>query len=204
MDSEFSHYSIKLTIVGPSGSGKTALLSAYTSSVFVHEHRPTVFDNYTVSLRANNKLIRLNLWDTAGSDTYDRLRPLSYINTDVLLCVFALDDLASAEDVERIWLPEMRFHLPHTPIILVGTKLDLVPAAVEESGVPPVDFDCFESLPDELLFQIFSYLPAEEVDNVCLVNSRFHAIATDPLLRECVSSKTARGRVRSFATFVCP
>ena len=36
MDSEFSHYSIKLTIVGPSGSGKTALLSAYTSSVFVH------------------------------------------------------------------------------------------------------------------------------------------------------------------------
>ena len=60
------------------------------------------------------------------------VRPLSYINTDVLLCVFALDDLASAEDVERIWLPEMRFHLPHTPIILVGTKLDLVPAAVEE------------------------------------------------------------------------
>ena len=29
----------------------------------------------------NDKLIQLNLWDTAGQEDYDRLRPMSYPQT---------------------------------------------------------------------------------------------------------------------------
>ncbi|XP_058140912.1 ras-related C3 botulinum toxin substrate 3 isoform X1 [Dasypus novemcinctus] len=71
------------------------------------------FDNYSANVMVDGKPVNLGLWDTAGQEDYDRLRPLSYPQTDVFLICFSL------------WYPEVRHHCPHTPILLVGTKLDL-------------------------------------------------------------------------------
>jgi len=47
------------------------------------------------------------LWDTAGQEDYDRLRPLSYPNTDVVLVVFSVDAPDSLENVVEKWVPEV-------------------------------------------------------------------------------------------------
>lgn len=44
------------------------------------------------------------LWDTAGQEEYDRLRPLSYPESDVILIVFSIDfpvSLANIQDKAR-------------------------------------------------------------------------------------------------------
>jgi len=116
---------IKVTVVGDGTVGKTSLLIAHTTGVFPTEYEPTVFDNYTHDQTVDGTTYCLTLWDTAGQEEYEKLRPLSYPSTSVFLLCFSLNSLSSLENVTRKWLPELRSNCPRTPVILVGTKKDI-------------------------------------------------------------------------------
>lgn len=70
--------------------------------------------------------MKLGLWDTAGQEEYDRLRPLSYPQTEIFLICFSLVEPTSFQNVKNKWIPEIRHHTTKDMLILlVGTKLDL-------------------------------------------------------------------------------
>ena len=94
----------------------------------------------------DGKPFKLGLWDTAGGEEYDRLRPISYPGTvttfqyctehadgtiflfqDAFLVCFYINCPLSLKNVESKWIPEVSHHCPGTPIILLGTKADLRP-----------------------------------------------------------------------------
>ena len=74
---------------------------------------------------ADGKIVALQLWDTAGQEEYDRLRPLSYHSTDVFIVAFSLINKHSLSNTSQKWLPELKAYCPNAKIVLCGNKSDL-------------------------------------------------------------------------------
>ncbi|KAL9648013.1 hypothetical protein ABK040_012314 [Willaertia magna] len=119
----------KVVAVGDGAVGKTCLLLVLSGSlenIKNLEYIPTVFDNYNMQVSFDtNETYVIGLWDTAGPEEYDRLRPLSYPMTDVFLLCFSVVNEWSFNNVTTKWVPELNHHCPNTPILLCGTKVDL-------------------------------------------------------------------------------
>ena len=115
---------IKCVVIGDGGVGRTTLLMTYESGICPMDYVPSAFDQGEVLTHPGTS-IKMSLWDPTGGEDFDRLRPICYPSTDVLLICFSLVSPASYENVYTKWYPEVTHYCPNTPIILVGTKQDL-------------------------------------------------------------------------------
>jgi len=146
---------LKSVVVGDGATGKTCLLIVLSGQSFPTEYVPTVFDNWTISLGLEPKVRLLSLWDTAGPEDYDRLRPLSYPQTNVFIIAFSLISTTAYQNVKDKWYPEVTHHCPQAPLILVGTKKDLrddpsMVSTLQQKGMTPVTREQGEQMAREI------------------------------------------------------
>ncbi|KAL9647913.1 hypothetical protein ABK040_008184 [Willaertia magna] len=116
---------VKIVIVGDGAVGKTNFLLSGVNHIFPEDYNPTVVDNFTSETTYKDKTVGLVLWDTAGQEDFDELRPLSYPDTHVFLLGVDISNPTSLENIEHKWIKEVRHYCPTTPVVLVALKGDL-------------------------------------------------------------------------------
>ncbi|KAI9733249.1 MAG: GTP-binding protein Rho1 [Cirrosporium novae-zelandiae] len=164
----------KLVIVGDGACGKTCLLIVFSKGTFPEVYVPTVFENYVADVEVDGKHVELALWDTAGQEDYDRLRPLSYPDSHVILICFAIDSPDSLDNVQEKWISEVLHFCSGLPIILVGCKADLRtdPKTREElkkTSQEPVSADKAEDVRKKIGAKMYIECSAKTNENVAKV-----------------------------------
>ncbi|KKF97123.1 GTP-binding protein RHO3 [Ceratocystis platani] len=124
----------KLVLLGDGACGKTSLLNVFTRGYFPTVYEPTVFENYVHDIFVDYVHIELSLWDTAGQEEFDRLRSLSYDDTDLIMLCYSVDSKDSLENVESKWVGEIADNCPGTKLVLVALKCDLRESADDEEA----------------------------------------------------------------------
>ncbi|CAN8100442.1 unnamed protein product [Discula destructiva] len=122
----------KLVLLGDGACGKTSLLNVFTRGYFPTVYEPTVFENYVHDIFVDNVHIELSLWDTAGQEEFDRLRSLSYDDTDLIMLCYSVDSKDSLENVESKWVGEIADNCPGVKLVLVALKCDLREGSEDE------------------------------------------------------------------------
>jgi Ras family protein A len=141
---------------------------------------PTVFENYVKDLSApdGSGRIELTLWDTAGQEDYDRLRPLSYPDTDVVLIAFSVDSPDSLNNVYDKWVQEVRHFCPGVPVMLVALKRDLradpetIQRCQQRDGRGPVSVEEGQKAARDLRCEAFVECSSKTGENVLQVFER--------------------------------
>ncbi|KAH7980274.1 hypothetical protein HPB49_014454 [Dermacentor silvarum] len=111
-----------LVIVGDGAGWKTCLLIVFSKDQFPET---AVAAYYIAVIEVGGSQVELTLWDTAALEDYCRLRPLSYLDTDVVLMCFSIDSPDSLENNTESGRPEVRRFCPSVPVTLAGNKKDL-------------------------------------------------------------------------------
>ena len=128
--------SFKVIVIGNSGVGKSCLAIKATKNIFEHNYFATVgFEFFSFNVRFNNdKVIKLQIWDTCGNEKYRSLISSYYRQATLCVIVYSIDK-ASSFDSLNTWIKNVYTHAsPECRLFLIGNKADL-----EDSRVVPYE-----------------------------------------------------------------
>ena len=116
----------KIIVIGDSGVGKSCLTNKATKNIFEESYNATVgFEFFSFNIRMNNKVIKMQIWDTCGQELYRSLITNFYRNSSLAVMVYSITNKESFDNVD-IWLKELRMHSnPDAKVFLIGNKIDL-------------------------------------------------------------------------------
>ena len=118
--------SFKMIVIGDAGVGKSCLTNRASKNKYTSDYSPTVgFEFLTFTTNIDNKIIKLQIWDTCGQEVYRSLITNFYRNASLAMLVYAINSRESFLHINQ-WLKEVRIQShPDVKIILIGNKQDL-------------------------------------------------------------------------------
>ena len=147
--------SIKVMLIGDSGVGKSSILSRLINNTFIEEHTPSLsleYSNHTIKI--NNFIIRMQIWDTAGQDKTNSIISNYYRSAEVAVFVYSINDINSYNSIQE-WFKELineaNDENSNVKKIILGNKLDLenerqVEKYIVENFARENGFDVFQEI----------------------------------------------------------
>ena len=150
LDEHIKKYDLnfKIIIIGNIGVGKSCLSLKATKGIFTEEYTSTVgFEFYCFNVKINDKIVKLQIWDTCGQEAYRSLIQNFYRNASLAIVVYSIEDKNSFDDI-NIWLKQVKtYGTSSCKIFLIGNKIDSDFREVSyEQGLKCKNdffFDCF-------------------------------------------------------------
>jgi Ras-related protein Rab-1A len=126
MEEEYDHL-FKILLIGDSAVGKTSLLLRYVDDTFNSEFQTTIGVDFKIStLNIDGKIVKLQLWDTAGQDRFRNIVASYYRGAHGIIIMYDITNPGSLDSINK-WYEETQSYLQtSTPKLLVGNKLDRV------------------------------------------------------------------------------
>ena len=127
VDNIKTDFTFKLIVVGNPSVGKSCLSLKGTTGKFEDSYVATVgFDFYSFFAKVEEKLIRLQIWDTCGQEGYRSLVQNFFRGTALAILVYAINDIKSFNEI-GVWVKQLKaYSNPDIKMILVGNKNDLI------------------------------------------------------------------------------
>ena len=150
LDEQYKKYDLnfKIIVTGNVGVGKSCLSLKATKGIFTEDYISTVgFEFYCFNVKINDKIVKLQIWDTCGQEAYRSLIMNFYRNTSLAIVVYSVEDKESFNDIS-IWLKQVKtYGTSSCKIFLIGNKIDTENRQVTyEQGLKCKNdffFDCF-------------------------------------------------------------
>ena len=123
-DKTQNDFSIKVLVIGDVEVGKTTIFNQFTKHEFYPSYSPTTgYNFFFVKLKTNNKVMKLQIWDTSGNPSY-RANCLQWFrNSELCIVVYSVTNLDSFNNV-KIWINDLRANNSEAPIVLLGNQSD--------------------------------------------------------------------------------
>ena len=116
----------KIIVIGDSFVGKSCLTTKGTKNMFEDSYNATVgFEFVTSNIKVQDKVCKMQIWDTCGQEVYRSLITNFYRNSSLAILVYSIDNYESYENLD-LWLKELKtFSSPDAKVFLIGNKCDL-------------------------------------------------------------------------------
>ena len=162
--------SIKLIVLGDSYVGKSSVIKRICLEKFDFDIQPTIsIDVQNYFIKINEKIIKIQIWDTAGQEAYRSIAKYYYKNTDICLLIYSVDDIKSLDSIKS-WYNEVLENNEKTNknemiSILLGNKKDV------DDTQRKVTFEKGEEFAKENNFFLFKEISCkseskEEIENI--------------------------------------
>ena len=177
----FEKYDIKLSfiVLGNNSVGKTCFLKRFRDDLFFQNYSPTIgVDMIKKCISYHNKIIQLKIFDTAGQENYLSVTRNFYTKGDGCLLFFDTTEQKSFNTITT-WLEDINKNIGSIPMILVGTKADLI-----DKKVISLDEALRFAKEKNLVYYESSAVTGYNVDDIVLA-----------LVKLCIQNKSSSGNL---------
>lgn len=118
-------YLFKISLIGDSGIGKTSILLRFTDNVFKDDTHSTIGVDFKImSVNIGNSFIKMQIWDTCGSERFKSLTSSFVKSCNIFLLIFDITKHKSFVNLEN-WIKTIYENTSPKFMCLVGNKIDL-------------------------------------------------------------------------------